>query len=59
MHIEFVRIVTPGICEVRDTRNNSSHLFRGWADLDDLFNPETTPDGEWIEVHLEFGECGD
>lgn len=56
--LEFVRIVIPGICEMRDTRTNGSHLFKGWADQDDLFTPDTTPDGEMIEVFFEYGETG-
>ena len=57
--LEFVRIVVPGICEVRNTRTKASHFFKGWADLDNQFTPDTTPDGELIEVFLEYGECGD
>lgn len=58
MHIEYIRTVLPGICEVRNTRTNASHFYKGWADQDDMFTADTTPDGEWIEVHFEFGECG-
>lgn len=56
--IEYIRTVMPGICEVRNTRTNTSHFFKGWADEDDQFTPDFTPDGEWIEVFLEFGETG-
>jgi hypothetical protein len=54
----FIRIVVPGIIEVRDTRNNTSHMFKGWSDEDDQFTLDTTPDGELIEVFLEYGETG-
>lgn len=56
--LEYIRTVVPGICEVRDTRNQTSHMFKGWADLDDQFTPTFTADGEMIEVFLEFGELG-
>jgi hypothetical protein len=54
--IQLVRTVTPGICEVRDVQTHRSYLYRGTAGPQYQFIPTTTPDGEWIEAHLEHGE---